>query len=152
MKTRKILVVLEGPSATDSVLRKVVDFAKQNDDAKVVLVRALDPATVKVGCKQVAAIDRAAECLRNVARRLRNQGVDVVGRSVCYAPSGPAIVEAARTVKPGSIVMARGDAGDPRRRAVVEFVSERTRTPIVLVPDWRGASENLAMPPYARIA
>jgi hypothetical protein len=152
MKSRTILVLIDGPSTADAVLPKVVDLAKRNDDAKVVLIRALDPATVKVGCEQVAAIDHAAEYLRTVARRLRNEGVDVVRRSVCYAAAAQAIVEAARTVKPAFIVMAIGDADALMPRAAAEFVSERTRTPIVMVADCEAPGEKLAMHPRARIA
>ena len=152
MKSKKILVPLDGSSTAEAALPKAAELAKQNGAAKLVLVRAVDPATLPGGHGQVAAINQAAEYLRNVAVRLRNGGVDVVGRSVCYAAAGPAIVEAARTVRPAFIVMVSSDADRLTRGSVAEFVLDRTQVPIVRVAPRSASTENLATRALARIA
>jgi nucleotide-binding universal stress UspA family protein len=132
----KILVPLDGSRAAETALPKAVGLARQNAGARLVLVRAVDPATLPgVGFTgaQVSAINEAAEYLRNVAAHLRTEGIDVVGRSVWYAAAGPAIVEAARTVNPDVIVMVSGSADQLISGSVTEFVRHRTRIPIVRV-------------------
>jgi nucleotide-binding universal stress UspA family protein len=116
-------------------LPKAVEVAKQDGAARLILVRAVDPATLPGGftAAQVAAINGAAEYLRNVAGRLQSLGVERVSRSVCYASPDPAIVEAVRTVRPDFIVMVRGGADRVILGPVAEFVRQRTRMPIVLV-------------------
>ena len=152
MKNRKILVPLDGSSMAEAALPKAVELAKQNGAAKLVLVRAVDPASLPGGYGQVTAINQAAEYLRNVAVRLRDEGVDVVGRSVSYAAAGPAIVEAARTVRPALIVMVSSDADRATSGPVAEFVLGRTRMPIVRVAARKAPGENLATCELARIA
>ena len=139
MKGIKILVVLDGSRWTETVLPKAVELVRRHPGAKVVVVRAVDPATLPRdgGNKaRVAAINEAAEYLGEVAAQLRSEGVRPVGRSVWYAAAGPAIVELARTVKPDVILMAvdrRNAAGRLVQDPIAEFVRHRTQTPIVLV-------------------
>ena len=132
MKVRKILVPLDGSPMAEAALPKALELA-EDGAAKLVLMRAIDPATLAGGYGRVAAINEAAEYLRNVAARLRREGIDVVGRSVCYAAAGPAIVEAARRMKPALIVMATNGAARSIHESVVTFVLDRTQMPIVLV-------------------
>jgi nucleotide-binding universal stress UspA family protein len=152
VKNRKILVPLDGSSTAEAALPRAAELAKQNGGAKLVLLRAVDPATLPGGDGQVTAINQAAEYLRNVAVRLRNEGVDVAGRSVCYAAAGPAIVEAARTVRPAFIVMVSRNPDRLTPGSVAEFVLDRTQIPIVLVAPRKAPAENLATRALARIA
>jgi nucleotide-binding universal stress UspA family protein len=135
VRIMKILVPLDGSPVAEAALPKAVELAKQNDAARLVLVRAVDPATVPSGftAVQVAAINGAAEYLHNLAAQLRSQGVNLVSRSVWYATAGPAIVEAARAVRPDFIVMVSSEADRLVPGPVAEFVLHRTRMPIVLV-------------------
>ena len=133
MKRNKILVPLDGSSTAETALPKAIELAKPNGAAKLVLVRAVDPATFPDASGQVAAINEAAEYLRSVAARVRNEGFDVVGQSVCYTAAGPAIVEVARTVRPTVIVMVSRDADRLGPGSVAEFVQDRTEMPVVLV-------------------
>jgi nucleotide-binding universal stress UspA family protein len=152
VKTRRILVPLDGSSGAEAALPKAVHLATEDGNAKLYLMRAVDPATLPGGCGQVAAINQAAEYLRSVAARLRAEGIEVVSRSVSYSAAGPAIVEALRTVKPAFIVMsARG--GDPvMPGGVAEFVLQRTRMPIVLVGERTAPTEHAQICRVARVA
>lgn len=140
MKGIKILAVLDGSRCAETVLPKAVELVRQHPGATVVVVRAVDPATVpRDGGNEarIALINEAAEYLGEVAARLRSEGFRPVGRSVWYAAAGPAIVELARTVKPDVILMAAdrpNGAGRPVQEPIAEFVRHRAQTPIVLVP------------------
>lgn len=118
---------------------KAVELVKQHDGAKVVLVRAVDPATLAGGGatdSRLAAINGAAEYLGDVAAQLRKEGVRPVVRSVWYAAAGLTIAGVARAVKPDLIVMAahrRNDAGRLVPGPIAEFVLNRTQMPILLV-------------------
>ena len=135
-----ILVALDGSREAENALPKAVALVKQNDGAKVVLVRAIDPMTLGGGGAKktrLAAINEAAEYLGDVAARLREEGVRPVVRSVWYAAAPVAIAGIARDVKADVIVMAAyGRDGDDRLApgAIAEPVMKRTRIPIVLVP------------------
>lgn len=139
MKVMKILVALDGSPEAEAALPKAVELVKQNDGAKVVLVRAVDPATLAgagTADARLTAINEAAEYLGDVAAQLRKQGVRPVVRSVWYATAGVTIAGVARTVKPDLIVMAghrRNDAGRLIAGPIAECVMDRTRTPILLV-------------------
>ncbi|MGH7318594.1 MAG: universal stress protein [Candidatus Rokuibacteriota bacterium] len=139
MKGLKILVPLDGSSLAEATLPKAVEFVKQNNGGRLVLVRAVDPATlpgdVATGA-QVVAINEAAEYLWGMTERLGDEGVGLVVRSVFCAAAGPAIVEAARAAKLDLIVMAthhRSGAGRLIPGPVAEFVLDRMCMPIVLV-------------------
>lgn len=140
MRIMTILVALDGSREAETALPKAVGLAKQNDGAKVVLVRAIDPTTLGgEGAKKtrVAAINEAAEYLGDVAARLREGGVRPVVRSVWYAAAAVAIAGVARDVKADVIVMAaygRDGAGRLVPGAITESVLNRTRIPILLVP------------------
>lgn len=139
VKVRKIVVALDGSREAEAALPKAVELVKQNDGAKVVLVRAVDPATLAgagVPDARVTAINEAAEYLGDVAARLREQGVCPVVRSVWYAAAGATIAGVARAVKPDLIVMAahrRNDAGRLVAGPIATCVRERTGMPILLV-------------------
>jgi nucleotide-binding universal stress UspA family protein len=67
VRLMKILVALDGSRASEAALPKAVGLARQNADARLVLVRAVDPATLPgVGftAAHVSAINEAAEYLR----------------------------------------------------------------------------------------
>jgi nucleotide-binding universal stress UspA family protein len=143
----KILVPLDGSSEAEAALPKAVELVKQNNGAKLVLGRAVDPATLPgVGftTAQVSAINEAAEYLGSVAAQLQNEGVALAGRSVWYASAGPAIVEAAQTVKPDFIVMVSRGADRLIPGGVAEFVLHRVRMPIVLVAAGKASAETPA--------
>lgn len=131
----KILIPLDGSAVAEAALPKALELSRQSGAARLVLVRAVDPTTLPGGftAAQVAAVDEAAAYLGNVAARLRRDGIDLVGRSVVYAAAGPAIVEAARTVKPDLVVMVSSGADRLVPGPIAEFVRHRTRVPIVLV-------------------
>jgi nucleotide-binding universal stress UspA family protein len=152
VKTRRILVPLDGSSGAEAALPKAVHLAREDADAKLYLMRAVDPATLPGGCGQVAAINQAAEYLRSVAVRLRAEGVEVVSRSVSYSAVGPAIVEASRTVKPAFIVMTTRGGNPVMPGGVAEFVLHRTRMPIVLVRERTAPMEHVAIRRVARVA
>ena len=139
VKVTKILVALEGSREAEAALPKAVEVVKRNEGAKVVLVRAVDPATL-AGADAVhvrlMAINAASEYLGEVAAELRTQGVRPVVRSVWYAAAGVTIAGVARVVKPDLIVMSarrRNDAGRLVPGPIAEFVRDRTRMPILLV-------------------
>lgn len=139
MKVTKILVALDGSREAEAALPKAVQLVKENEGAKVVLVRAVDPvALAGAGAADVRliAINAAAEYLGGVAAQLRKQGVSPVVRSVWYAAAGVTIAGVARAVKPDLIVMTarrRNDAGRLVPGPIAEFVRDRTRMPILLV-------------------
>jgi nucleotide-binding universal stress UspA family protein len=140
MKIMTILVALDGSREAENALPKAVALVKQNDGAKVVLVRAIDPTTLGAGGAKktrLAAINEAAEYLGDVAARLREEGVRPVVRSVWYAAAAVAIAGVARDVKADLIVIAAyGRDGGGRRvpGTIAESVRNRTRIPILLVP------------------
>lgn len=108
MRIARILVALDGSPDAEIALPKAVELVKQSAAAKVVLVRAVDPATLAGKADsdmRVAAINEAAEYLGDVAARLRSGGIRPVTRSVWFAGAGHAISEVARTVRPDLIVM-----------------------------------------------
>lgn len=138
VKVTKILVALDGSREAEAALPEAVELVEQNEGAKVVLVRAVDPATLAGGGADVrsTAINAAAEYLGEVAAQLRKQGVRPVVRSVWYAAPGVTIAGVARAVKPDLIVMSarrRNDAGRLVPGPIAEFVRDRTRMPILLV-------------------
>ena len=136
LKGITILVVLDGSRWAETVLPKAVELVRQHPGARVVVVRAVDPATVPRdggNHARVAAMNEAAEYLGEVAARLRSEGVRPVARSVWYAAAGPAIAELARTVKPDVILMAADRRARVVQDAIAEFVRHRTQTSIVLV-------------------
>ena len=132
----RILVALDGSRRAETVLPKAIELVRQNPGAKVVVVRAVDPATLhREGASEarVTAIKEAAEYLGDVGAQLRNEDVRPVGRSVWYSAAGAAIVELARAVKPDVIVMAahrRNAAGSLVPGSIAEFVWHRTQMPI----------------------
>ena len=140
MRIMRVLVALDGSREAESALPKAVGLVKQNDGAKVVLVRAIDPTTLRGGAARktrLAAINEAAEYLGDVAARLREEGVRPVVRSVWYAAAPVAIAGVARDVKADLIVIAaydRDGAGRLVPGAIAESVMNRTRIPILLVP------------------
>jgi len=139
LKEIRILAVLDGSRWAETVLPKAVELVRDLPGAKVVVIRAVDPATLPGAGgheARAAAINEAAEYLDKVATRLRSEGVRPVGRSVWYAAAGPAIVQLARTVKLDVILMAaerREETGRLVRDPIAEFVRDRTQTPVVLV-------------------
>jgi nucleotide-binding universal stress UspA family protein len=139
MRIRRILVALDGTRDAEVALLKVIELAKQNARAKIVLVRAVDPATLAGNADtdtRAAAINEAAEYLSNVAARLRSEGIRPVTRCVWFAGPGHAISEVSRTERPDLIVMVsrlRNGAGRLVPGPIAEFVRDRTETPIVLV-------------------
>ena len=149
MKDMTILAVLDGSRWAESVLPKAVELVRDHPGAKVVVIRAIDPATLPGDGgdgTRAAAINEAAEYLDRVATRLRSQGVRPVGRSVWYAPAGPAIVQLARTVKLDVILMAaehHEETGGVVEAPIAEFVRERTQIPVVLVAG-AGSLEGIA--------
>ena len=149
----RILVPLDGSPAAEAALPRALEFAKRSEAARIVLVRAVDPAALPVGfaVAQVTAIDEAAAYLRSVAARLRREGVELVGRSVSYAAAGHAIVETARTAKPDLIVMVSRGAERLTPGPIVEFVLHEARMPIVLVAAGKGPPA-AAAPPGRRVA
>jgi len=139
LKDMRILAVLDGSRWAETVLPKAVELVRNHPGAKVVVIRAVDPATLPGDGgneARASAINEAAEYLDEVATRLRSEGVRPVGRSVWYAPAGPAIVQLARTVKLDVILMAaerREETGRLERGPIAEFVRDRTPVPVVLV-------------------
>jgi len=135
----KILVALDGSQWAEAALPKAVELVNDNDGAKVVVVRAVDPAALDgAGLTQakVKAINEAADYLGDVAARLREKGVRPITRSILYAAPGPAIVSAARAVKADVIVMVSGHrsaAGHLVPGPVAEFVRQRSGRPVLLV-------------------
>ena len=139
MKITKILVALDGSRWAEAALPKAIELVKDNDGAKVVVVRAVDPATMDgAGLTEarIDAINEAADYLGDVAAQLREQGVRPVARSILYADPGPAIVSVARTAKADVVVMVsahRSAAGHLVPGPVAEFVRQRSGRPVLLV-------------------
>lgn len=139
MKIMNILVALDGSRWAEAALPKAIELAKDNDGAKVVVVRAVDPATLDgAGLTEatINAINEAADYLGDVAAQLREQGVRPVARSILYADPGPAIVSVARAVKADVIVMVsahRSAAGHLVPGPIAECVRQRSGRPVLLV-------------------
>lgn len=138
----KILVALDGSRWAEAALPKAVELVKQNDGATVVIVRAVDPASLDgAGATEarVSAINEAADYLGSIAAQLREEGVRPVSRSVLYAAAGPAIVRVARAVKADVIVMAAAHrnaaAGHLVPGPIAEFVRHQSGRPILLVAE-----------------
>jgi nucleotide-binding universal stress UspA family protein len=144
----KILVPLDGSPMAEAALPKALELAKRNEAARIILLRAVDPAALpgRFSATQVAAINEAAAYLDNVAGRLRREGVELVGRSVSYAGAGRAIVEAARAAKPDLIVMVSRGADRRSPGPVAQFVLREARMPILLV------AAGTALPAHGRKA
>jgi nucleotide-binding universal stress UspA family protein len=139
MKVMNVLVALDGSREAETALPKAVELVKRNDGAKVVLVRAVDPATLAgagAADARLTAINEAAEYLGDVAGRLRDEGVQPIGRSVWYGAACRTIADVARAVKSDVIVMAarhRDDAGRLAPGSIAECVLRRARVPVLLV-------------------
>ncbi len=155
MKITKILVALDGSRWAEAALPKAVELVSDNSDAKVVIVRAVRPATQDGGAltkARVHAVNEAADYLGDVAARLREQGVRPVTRSVLYADAGPAIVSVARAVKADVIVMVtahRNAAGHLVPGPIAESVGQRSGRPVLLVA---GSPMRRAMAQETKIA
>ena len=114
MKGMRILVALDGSRRAETVLPKAIELVRQNPGAKVVVVRAVDPATLhREGASEarVTAIKEAAEYLGDVAAQLRNEDVRPVGRSVWYSAAGAAIDRSVERL--GRRLARRADRGRP---------------------------------------
>ena len=139
MKIMKIVVALDGSRWAEAALPKAVELVKDNDGAKVVVVRAVDPATLDgagLTAARVKAINEAANYLGDIAAQLRERGVRPVVRSILYTSPGPAIVSVARAVKADVIVMVSGHhsaAGRLVPGPIAEFVRQRSGRPVLLV-------------------
>lgn len=140
VRTMKILIPLDGSHGAEAALLEAMEFFEQNNGARFVLVRAVDPARRPVAGAigmPLADVNDAAEYLREVAERLRKKGVGLVERSVWYAEAGPAIVEAVRAARPDLIVMTadrRDGAGHLVPGPVAGFVMHHSGMPLMLVP------------------
>ena len=78
MKITRVLVALDGSRESEVALQKTVDLLTGKHDAKVILVRAVDPASLarqRSPEARMVAINEAAEYLGDVAARLRTEGV-----------------------------------------------------------------------------
>src|SRR3989442_10766282 len=103
MKGMRILVALDGSRRAETVLPKAIELVRQNPGAKVVVVRAVDPATLHregVSEARVTAINEAAEYLGDVAAQLRNADVGPRWRIFLESPAGVADVEPPRALEP----------------------------------------------------
>jgi nucleotide-binding universal stress UspA family protein len=150
VKVMKILVALDGSRWAEAALLRAVELVKQNGGAKVVIVRAVDPATLAGGGAteaRVRAINEAVEYLGDVAAQLRKEGVRPVGGCVWYAAAATAIAGVARAVNADVIVMAadhRSYAGRLVPGPIAESVLDRTDKPILLVAAGDMPAETLA--------
>jgi nucleotide-binding universal stress UspA family protein len=136
MKPKRILVPLDGSTLAETVLPKVIEFAREG--ATPVLLRAAE-AHGLVGDPIVAQLEVVKEAevyLASVAERLRHVGVQDVETCVWYGPPTEAIVEAATARDTELIVMStHGRTGVARLvlGSVAESVLRAAHVPILLI-------------------
>jgi nucleotide-binding universal stress UspA family protein len=139
MKFDKILVPLDGSLFAEAALPKAAELIRNNDEATLILLRAVEAATlpgVDPTDAQVTVVREAEEYLETVAARLREDGVRRVRTSVWYGAAAPSILEAARMTNPDLIMMSthgRGGIGRLIVGSVAESVLRSARTPIFLI-------------------
>ena len=139
MKFDKILVPLDGSRLAEAALPKAAELVRNNPDATLSLLRAVEATTfpgVDPIDAQVSVVHEAEDYLETVAARLREDGVPRVKTSVWYGAAVPAILDAARMTIPDLIMMStHGRSGIGRLivGSVAESVLRGTRTPIFLI-------------------
>jgi nucleotide-binding universal stress UspA family protein len=139
MKVDKILVPLDGSTLAETALSKAVEFAKENPEAVLMLLRAAEASAlpgIDAIEAQIEAVREAEEYLAAVETRLYATGVKQVRTSVWYGRPAPAIVEAAHVSKVDLIVMTthgRSGLGRFFLGSVAESVLRGTTTPILLL-------------------
>lgn len=138
MKLGKILVPLDGSELAEVALPRVVELVNDSG-AAVELLRAVEAHTVP-GVDpteaQIKVVKEGEAYLKEVAARLKNEGIKKVETSVWYGPAAYAIVEAARLHKVDLIAMTthgRSGLGRLILGSVAESVLRGTTTPIFLI-------------------
>jgi nucleotide-binding universal stress UspA family protein len=138
MKIGKILIPLDGSALAEAVLPRAVELARDSG-AKVELLRAVEAHTipgVDPTAAQIKVVEEGEAYLRDVAGRLKAEGVKSVETSVWYGPAAYAIVEAARLHKADLITMTthgRSGLGRLILGSVAESVLRGTAVPILLI-------------------
>ncbi len=138
MKLGKMLIPLDGSPLAEAVLPRAVELAKDSG-AKVELLRAVEAYTlpgVDPTEAQIKVVEEGEAYLRDVAGRLKAEGVRSVETSVWYGPAANAIVEAARLHKVDLIAMTthgRSGLGRLILGSVAESVLRGTTVPILLI-------------------
>jgi nucleotide-binding universal stress UspA family protein len=99
MTVDKVLVPLDGSSLAERALPTAIQLLRDSPDATLVLLRAVEAATlpgIDPTQAQVAVVGEAETYLEGVAARLRDEGRVRVTTSVWYSGAAQAIVDAAR--------------------------------------------------------
>jgi nucleotide-binding universal stress UspA family protein len=137
MKTKKIMVPLDGSELAESALLDAFDLATR-DGGVVILMRAAE-AHVLPGCDptlaQIDAVAEAEKYLADLTAKLEQRGTRNVETHVWYGPPAASIIEAAGAYKPDLIVMTtHGHSGVGRLifGSVAESVLRGTAIPIFL--------------------
>jgi nucleotide-binding universal stress UspA family protein len=139
MKTKNVLVPLDGSKVGEAVLPEAVELAHAG--SSLVLLRAAEARSV-LGDPIVAQTDvvrEAEQYLAGVAERLRRAGVRDLDTSVWYGPAAESIVDAAKARHVDLILMSshgRTGVGRLLLGSVAETVLRGTTIPILLIrPD-----------------
>lgn len=137
MKTKKIMVPLDGSEVAESALADAFELAGR-DWGVVVLMRAAEAHVLPGRDPILAQIDAVAEAekyMADLTAKLERRGIPNVEAHVWYGPPAPSIIEAARTYKADLIVMTthgRSGVGRLIFGSVAESVLRGTTIPIFL--------------------
>ncbi|HEY7204408.1 MAG TPA: universal stress protein [Methylomirabilota bacterium] len=137
MKTKKILVPLDGSELAETALVDAFDLAER-DEGVVLLVRATEATTLPGFdpiLAQVDAVREAERYLADLTATLERRGRRNVETHVWYGPPAASIIQAVGAYKPDLIVMTtHGRSGMGRLffGSVAESVLRGTTVPIFL--------------------
>ena len=135
MRTRKIIIPLDGSPLAESAIETAVDLVAGTPVA-FTLLRAAEAHTlpsVDPTEAQVEVVREAEEYLASAREKLVKRGITDVEASVWYGPAAAAIVEAARLRKADLIVMSshgRSGMGRLFLGSVAESVLRGTTVPV----------------------
>ncbi len=137
MKTKRILVPLDGSDLAEAALMDAFDLASR-DGGTVVLMRAAEAHVLPGSDAIMAQVDAVAEAekyLGDLQAKLHGRGIRNVETHVWYGPPAASIVEAVGVYKADLIVMSthgRSGVGRLIFGSVAESVLRGTATPIFL--------------------
>ncbi len=137
MKTKRILVPLDGSELAEAALTDAFDLAGR-DGGVLVLMRAAEAHTLPGSDPTMAQVDAVAEAekyLADLEAKLAKRGNRNVETHVWYGPPAASIIEAVGVYKADLIVMStHGRSGVDRLifGSVAESVLRGTATPIFL--------------------
>jgi nucleotide-binding universal stress UspA family protein len=138
MKTRKIIIPLDGSPLAESAIEAALDLLS-GLPASLALVRAAEAHSAPLAdptYAQVEVVREADEYLSSVRGKLAARGITDVETSVWYGSPATAIIESARLKKADLIVMSshgRSGLGRILLGSVAESVLRGTTVPVCVI-------------------